>query len=79
MERQQINSRAYSNLSLYRSHNPPNYGTGIKAPYFAAAPMRSSFKRGDFPLPGTIVYNTECCDTYDVTSNGYYVNPKFLR
>lgn len=75
-------ARDYSNLKLYRSHNPPNYGKGINAPYFAASPMRSPFARGNVPIPTNIVYHTECCDTYDnigdPSANGY-VNPKMLR
>lgn len=79
MERTQSNSRDYSNLALYRSHGPPNYGKGVKSPLFVASPMKSDFKRGDLPLPGSILYNTECCDTYNVSYDGNYVNPKMLR
>jgi len=72
-------SRDYSNLHLYRSHNPPNYGKGINAPYFSSSPMRSPFARGNFPIPNNIIYHTECCDPYDNLGDNNYINPKMLR
>jgi hypothetical protein len=79
MERTQTNPRNFSNLYQYRSHGPPTYGRGIYAPYFAASPMRSDFNRGDIPYKGMIVFNTECCDNYAVSTKNSYVNPKMLR
>lgn len=76
----QDNARNYSNLAFYRSHNPPNYGKGINAPYFSSSPMRSPFARGE--IQNNTVFQNQSCDTYN-TYNKYnledYVNPKMMR
>jgi hypothetical protein len=77
MERQSQNLRNYSNLGTYKTHNPPHYGKGIYAPYFAASPMRSDFNRGE--IPKNIVYHTECCDNYNYFNGEDYINSKMLR
>ncbi len=83
MERYNINpanARNYSNLAFYRSHNPPNPGKGINAPYFAASPMRSPFSRGQ--IPTNIVFHSECCYAYSElgkSTDSTYVDPKMLR
>jgi hypothetical protein len=79
MERQQINSRDYSNLQSYRSRPPPLFGKGIKAPYFAAYPMRSEFPPGESLKKGVITFKTESCDTYNNFSSDGYINNKMLR
>lgn len=80
MERQQTNCRNYSNLYSYRSRQPPLYGKGIRAPYFAGYAMTSEFAQGE-PLPkGILSFKTECCDTYNIGgSSDCYINTKMLR
>ena len=80
MEYKSNNPIDYSNLAVYKSHPSPHYGTGIIAPYFAATTFRSDFKRG--PVPNNIVFNTECCNQYDMIGQSEisgYVNAKMVR
>lgn len=77
MERQQMNSRDYSNLGTYKSHPPPHYGKGIYAPYFASIPMRSAFNRGE--IPNDIIHKTYCCDDYNTFDGSNYIDQKMLR
>jgi hypothetical protein len=79
MERQQTDCRDYSNLHAYRSRPPPLFGKGIRAPYFAAYPMRSDFSAGEPLQQGIITFKTECCDTYNNLSGDSYINNKMLR
>jgi hypothetical protein len=79
MEEFKVNARNYSNLYQYRTHVPPHYGKGIYAPYFAASPMRSDYSRGEIPVKGMLVFHTEACDNYAVSSGNSYINPKMLR
>lgn len=79
MERQQINSRDYSNLYAYRSRPPPLFGKGIRAPYFAGYPMTSQFPAGEQLQKGIITFKTECCDDYNNLSSDSYINTKMLR
>lgn len=54
----------YTNLGTYQTHGPPYYGRGVKAPHFAATPMRTAFARGNCSDQPPVTPKVGCCDTY---------------
>lgn len=54
----------YTNLAVYQTHRPPYFGTGVRAPMFAATPMRTAFARGNCSAEQEVPTKIGCCDNY---------------